>query len=96
MEAGNRAATLLTLISTTVRHDLDVGAYLKDTLDQSLAGSTDYASMRADVWKQSHPEHVRVYRREERQDASDRRTKRRALRRLAQSDVNAPEPDGQK
>ena len=96
VEAGNRAATLLTLISSAVRHDLDVGAYLKDTLDQLLAGSTDYASLRADVWKQSHPEHVRVYRREERQDASDRRTKRRALRRLAQSEMNAPEPDGQK
>ena len=96
VEAGNRAATLLTLVSSAVRHDLDVGAYLKDTLDQLLAGSTDYASLRADVWKQSHPEHVRVYRREERQDASDRRTKRRALRRLAQSEMNAPEPDDQK
>lgn len=95
VEAGNRAATLLTLISSAVRHDLDVGVYLKDTLDQLLAGSTDHASLRADVWKQSHPEHVRIYRREERQDASDRRTKRRALRRLAQSEMNAPEPDGQ-
>ena len=96
MEAGNRAATLLTLISSAVRHDLDAGAYLKDTLDQLLAGSTDYASLRADVWKQSHPEHIRIYRREERQDASDRRTKRRALRRLAQVETLAPDPDGQK
>ena len=93
VEAGNRAATLLTLVSSAVRHDLDVGAYLKDALDQLLAGSTDYASLRADVWKLSHPEHVRVYRRDERQDASDRRTKRRAQRRLAQSEKNAPEPD---
>lgn len=95
VEAGNRAATLLTLISSAVRHDLDAGAYLKDTLDQLLAGSTDYTSLRADVWKQSHPEHVRAYRREERQEASDRRTKRRALRRLAQSEMNATEPEGQ-
>ena len=82
VDAGNRAATLLTLISSAVRHDLDVGAYLKDVLDQLLAGSTDYTSMRADIWKQSHPEHVRVYRQDERQEASDRRTKRRAMRRL--------------
>jgi transposase len=82
VEAGNRAATLLTLISTAVRHDLDVGAYLKDVLDQLLAGSTDYESLRADLWKQSHPEHVRVYRQEERQEASDRRTHARATRRL--------------
>ena len=94
VEAGNRAATLLTLISSAVRHDLDVGAYLKDTLDQLLAGSTDYISRRADVWKQSHPEHVRIYRREERQDASERQTKRRALCRLAKSDTNATEPEG--
>jgi transposase len=74
----------LTLISSAVRHDLDVGAYLKEVLDQLLAGSTDYASMRADVWQQSHPEHVRAYRQDERQEASDRRTKKRALRRLSQ------------
>lgn len=85
VEAGNRAATLLTLISSAVRHDLDVGAYLKEVLDQLLAGSTDYESMRADLWKQSHPEHVRVYRQEERQEASDRRIKRRALRRIPQT-----------
>jgi transposase len=84
VEAGNRTATLLTLISSAVRHDLDVGAYLKEVLDQLLAGSMDYESMRADVWKQSHPEHVRAYRQDERQEASDRRTKKRALRRLSQ------------
>jgi transposase len=86
VDAGNRAATLLTLISSALRHDLDVGAYLKAVLDQLLAGSTDYASMRADVWKQSHPEHVRVYRQEERQEASDRRTFSRAARRIAESE----------
>lgn len=82
--AGNRAATLLTLISSAVRHDLDVGAYLKDVLDQLLAGSTNYESMRADVWKQSHPEHIRTYRQEERQEASDRRVLKRAARRIDQ------------
>ena len=30
-------------------------------------------SMRADVWKQSHLEHIRTYRPEELQEASDRR-----------------------
>lgn len=87
--AGNRAATMLTLISSAVRHDLDVGAYLKDVLDQLLAGSTDYASMRADHWKQSHPEHIRVYRQDERQEASDRRVLRRANRRIEQLNKTA-------
>lgn len=89
VEAGNRAAVLLTLISTAVRNDLDVWAYLKDVLDQLLAGSTDYHALCADVWKQSHPEHVRVYRAEERQAASDTRRLRRAKRRAAKAGVNS-------
>jgi transposase len=82
VEAGNRAATLLTIISTAVRNDLDVWAYVKDVLDHLLAGSTDYHSLRADVWKQSHPDLVRSYRADERRDAADRRHYRRAQRRL--------------
>ena len=83
VEAGNRAATLLTIVSTAVRNDLDVWAYVKDVLDQLLAGSIDYHSLRADVWKQSHPEFVRTYRADERRDAADRRHYHRAQRRLA-------------
>lgn len=82
VEAGNRMATLLTIISTAVRNDLDVWAYVKDVLDQLLGGSTDYHSLRADVWKQSHPDFVRSYRVDERRDAADRRHYRRAQRRL--------------
>jgi hypothetical protein len=83
VEAGARAATLLTVISTAVRNDLDVYAYVKDVLDQLLGGSKDYHSLRADVWKQSHPDAVRTYRADERRDAADRRHYRRADRRLA-------------
>ena len=32
-DAGERAANLLTLVSTAHRHDLDVWMYLKDALD---------------------------------------------------------------
>jgi transposase len=88
VEAGNRAATLLTIISTAIRNDLDVWAYVKDVLDQLLGGSTDYHSLRADVWKQSHPAFVRTYRADERRDAADRRHYRRAQRRLAGSTVD--------
>jgi transposase len=82
VEAGIRAATLLTIVSTAVRNDLDVWAYVKDVLDQLLAGSTDYESLRADVWKRSHPEAIRRYRADERRDQADRRQLRRARRRL--------------
>jgi transposase len=80
--AGCRAATLMTIVSTAHRNDLDVWAYLKDALDQLLAGSTDYRSLQADIWKQSHPEYVRSYRAEERRDRADAKRIRRARRRL--------------
>jgi transposase len=81
--AGERAADFLTLTSSAVRNDLDVWAYIKDVLDQLLAGSTDYHALRADVWKQSHPEAIRTYRTAERRDRADRTRFRRALRREA-------------
>ena len=81
----------MTIISTAVRNDLDVPAYLNDVLKQLLAGSTEYAALRADVWKASHPESVRTYRVEERRNAADRTRLRRAQRRLkAAEDVKPP------
>ena len=81
--AGYRAADLMTLVSSAVRNDLDVASYLKDLLDRLLAGDTDFHSMRPDIWKQSHPEAVRVYRQEERRDRADAKRSRRAHRRQA-------------
>jgi hypothetical protein len=80
--AGQRAANFLTLVSSAVRNDLDVWAYLKDVLDQLLAGCTDYYALRPDIWKQSHPEAIRQYRVEERRDRADRQRLRRAVRRV--------------
>lgn len=79
--AGERAADFLTLVSSAVRNDLDVWAYVKDVLDQLLSGSTDYESLRPDIWKKSHPEAVRVYRAKERRDRADRKQHRRSRRR---------------
>lgn len=80
--AGERAADFLTLVSSAVRNDLDVWAYIKDVLDQLLAGSTDYESLRPDVWKTSHPEAVRQYRAKERRDRADRKQRRQTRRRI--------------
>ena len=79
--AGERAADFLTLVSSAVRNDLDVWAYLKHVLDQLLAGSTDYESLRPDHWRQTHPGSIRQYRVEERRDRADRKQRRRADRR---------------
>ena len=79
--AGERAATFLTLASSAIRNDLDVWAYIKDVLDRLLAGSTDYQSLRPDIWRQTHPDSIRQYRVEERRDRADRQQRRRAGRR---------------
>lgn len=80
--AGERAADFLTLVSSAIRNDLDVWAYSKDVLDQLLAGSTDYHSLRPDVWKESHPEAIREYRVQERRDRVERQRFHRAQRRI--------------
>jgi hypothetical protein len=66
VDAGYRAADLMTLVSSAARNDLDVFHYMKDVLDRLLAGETNYEAIRADVWKESHPEPIRLYRVEER------------------------------
>jgi hypothetical protein len=78
--AGERAADFFTLVSSAVRNDLDVWTYIKNVLDQLLAGTTDHESLRPDVWRQTHPESIRQYRVEERRDRSDRQQRRRAAR----------------
>ena len=79
--AGERAADFFTLVSSALRNNLDVWAYIKDVLDRLLAGETDYASLRPDVWGQQHPESIRVYRIAERRDRADRKQFRREARR---------------
>lgn len=83
VSAGERAANFLTLVSSALRNDLDVYAYLKAVLDALLSGSTDYAALRPDRWAAAHPEAIREYRREERRDRYARKTARRAERRAA-------------
>jgi transposase/uncharacterized short protein YbdD (DUF466 family) len=82
VEAGERSAMMMTLVSSAKRHDLDVCLYIQDVLDQLLAGCTDYDRLLPDQWKQRHPEAVRQYREEERRDKADRKQYRAAKRRL--------------
>ncbi len=83
VEAGERSAMMMTLVSSAKRHDLDVGLYIKDVLDQLLAGCTDYQRLLPDQWKQRHPEAIRQYRQEERRDKAQRKQYRAAMRRVA-------------
>jgi len=81
VEAGYRTADFMTLVSSALRNDLDPSIYLADILDRLLAGDADFHSMRPDIWKQSHPEAIRIYRQEERRDRADAKRLRRERRR---------------
>ena len=80
--AGYRAADLMSLVSSAHRNDLDIFVYVKDVLDRLLAGETNYDVLRPDVWKQTHPEAIRIYRTEERQARADAKAVKRARRRV--------------
>ncbi len=81
--AGYRAADLMSLVSSAHRNDLDIFVYVKDVLDRLLAGETNYDVLRPDVWKQSHPEAIQIYRVEERQARVDAKAVKRARRRIS-------------
>jgi transposase len=83
LAAGVRTADLMTLVSSAIRNDLHVWAYIKGVLDALLAGGTDYHSLRPDVWATAHPEHIRTYRKDERRDRADRKQLAREVRRNA-------------
>ena len=73
----------MTVVSSAIRNDLDVAAYLEDILEQLLSGSRDYASLRPDVWAAAHPESIRAHRQKEREADNIRRERDRLRRRLA-------------
>ena len=81
VDAGRRAADFMTLVSSAIRNDLDVWAYIKDVLDRLLAGEPDYAALRLDAWATTHSESIREYRVNERRDRAARKQHRRADRR---------------
>lgn len=83
LAAGARTADLMTLVSSAIRNDLHVWAYIKGVLDALLAGSTDYHSLRPDIWAANHPDHIRTYRKDERRDRADRKQRSREERRNA-------------
>ena len=87
VEGGERSAGFLTLVSSALRNDLDVWVYVKDVLDQLLAGSTDYEPLLPWNWAASHPEAIRKYRVEERRERSDRKRGNRDRRRRKQAVV---------
>lgn len=91
VEAGERSARLMSIVSSAKRHQLDVGLHVKDILDRLLAGETDYYKLLPDIWKREHPEAVRVYREEESRYKADRKQLDRA-RRIVAAKQKRPQP----
>ncbi len=81
VRGGEDAAALMTLIHSAQLNAIETYAYLKDVVEQLLAGNTDYRSLCPHHWVKSHPEAVRRYRVEESREALERKAARRALRR---------------
>jgi hypothetical protein len=82
---GERTAGFMTLVSSALRNDLDVWEYIKDVLDQLLAGSTDYHPLLPWNWAAEHPEAIRQYRINERRHQRRRQQDKRADRRKKKS-----------
>ena len=79
---GERAAIILTIVASAHRHDLDVWMSLRDVLERLAKGEDNLEELLPDVWKSQHPQHVRNFREEERQQRSDERRYRRAKQRV--------------
>jgi len=79
---GERTAIILTIVASAHRHDLDVWAYLHDVLERLAKGETNLEELLPDVWKTNHPQHVRDFRAEERQERADERRYQRAKKRI--------------
>lgn len=81
---GERTAGFMTLVSSALRNDLDVWRYVKDVLEQLLAGQTNYEPLLPWNWASAHPEAIREYRVKERKDRTDRKRQKREGRRRLQ------------
>jgi transposase len=92
-KAGERAATIFTIVASAHRHDLDVWQYLCDALEKLAHGRAaaggdvnqiDTAileSLLPDVWAKAHPDAVRHFRAEEKERRAATRRFQRAERR---------------
>jgi transposase len=88
LRAVIRNANLMTLVASAHRHDLDVYEYLRDVIlrdvmDHLNRGTARPTKRLPDVWKEHHPEAVRVYRQKERRDKAETARLRASNRRLA-------------
>ena len=77
-----RSAVILTVIASAHRRDLDVWAYLRNILERLAKGETALEQLLPDAWKATHPQQVRMFREDEREQRAENRRYQAAKRRL--------------
>jgi transposase len=82
LRAGIRNASLMSLVASALRMDLDVSLYLESVLTHMLRGTAKIEELLPDRWKAAHPEAVREYREQERRDKADTAIVQAARRRV--------------
>jgi transposase len=82
LRAGIRNASLMSLVASALRMDLDVGLYLESVITHMLRGTAKIEELLPDRWKAAHPEAVREYREQERRDKADTAILQAARRRV--------------
>jgi hypothetical protein len=82
MRAGIRNASLMSLVASAQRQEIDIGMYLESVITHLLRGTARVEELLPDRWKADHPEAVRTYREQERRDKADNATAQAAKRRM--------------
>jgi hypothetical protein len=82
LRAGIRNASLMSLVASALRQDLDVAMYLESVITHMLRGTAKTEELLPDRWKAAHPEAVREYREQERRDKADMAVVQAARRRV--------------
>jgi hypothetical protein len=72
----------MSLVSSALRMDLDVGRYLEGVLTHMLRGTAKTEELLPDRWTAAHPQAVREYREQERRDKADTAVLQAARRRV--------------
>jgi hypothetical protein len=75
---------LYTVVASAARHDLDLWAYMRATLEHLARNDVPLTALLPDIWAQAHPEQIRSYRQHEREARAAAERRRRALRRRRQ------------
>ena len=82
LRAGIRNASLMSLVASALRMELDVAMYLESVITHMLRGTAKLEELLPDRWKAAHPEAVREYREQERRDKADTAVLQAARRRV--------------